>query len=509
MRQKEEDEKARWIAEGHARMGEVLRRSADLVTLSDDVIKNLVKITGANQGSVFIANDQNPKDVFLELTACYAYDRKKHERKTIYPGNGQVGQCFLERDTIVLTQVPNHYVKITSGLGEGTPSFIVIIPIKTNDTIEGVMEIASFRIMPDYHVAFLEKVCQGFAAVIRAVKVNEATRALLETSQNQTEELRAQEEEMRQNMEELAATQEAMERKTIEADEHSHMLKAIFDSSADAILTTDEQGIIDTHNKAAMAMFQYSGEELAGTTMTRLLAEVEHGEFSHQAEATLGQLVTTEGLKKDGTRFPIEWMVNEAYVGDRRIFTCIIHDITHRAKAESLKQAQLEAFKMQEEELRLNKEELYASRQIKERFDNRETLLDLTSILSETDLRGVITYANAKFCEVAKYKAGELIGKPQSIVRHPDMPKELFRLMWETIRQGHVFSGIIKNKAKDGTAYWVDATIVPIKDRDGKVMKYIGARYHIKNETTALEQYNRQADHFGWPRLLGHELVPL
>jgi hypothetical protein len=87
------------------------------------------------------------------------------------------------------------------------------------------------------------------------------------------------------------------------------------------------------------------------------------------------------------------------------------------------------------------------------------------------------------------------------------MPKELFRLMWETIKQGRVFSGIIKNRAKDGSAYWVDATIVPIKNNEGKIIKYIGARYHLKNEKTALELYNKQADQYHWPHMHNLELT--
>jgi PAS domain-containing protein len=81
------------------------------------------------------------------------------------------------------------------------------------------------------------------------------------------------------------------------------------------------------------------------------------------------------------------------------------------------------------------------------------------------------------------------------------MPKELFRIFWETIKKGEVFKGIIKNRAKDGSYYWVDATIVPVKDSAGKVVKYIGARYHIEDPDMALQLYNRQAIRLNLPQL--------
>jgi methyl-accepting chemotaxis protein len=521
IRQKDEDEKAKWVAEGHARFGEIFRGTSDLRKLSDEVLKNLVKIMNGNQGSVFILNNQNTEKPFLELTACYAYERKKYEMKSIEPGEGLVGQCYLEKDTIVMTQVPDHYVRITSGLGEATPGFIVIVPIKTNDQIEGVLEIAAFRKFPDHHVRFLEKVCEGFASVIRSAKVSEETKALLDTSQNQMEELRAQEEEMRQNMEELHATQEAMERKTKEADEHSGMLKAIFDSSEDAILTIHENGSIETVNKTTLALFGYPEADLVGQNISSILPEVNQkiGRQSLRAYLHSGESErpVARGRKKEGVEFPVELAVNEAWVGSHHVFTCIIHDISRRVKSESERQAQLAAIKKQEEDLRQNLEQLQTiqkqtnhqlveNERVRELAETRGTVLGLTTILSETDLRGVITYVNEKFCEVSQYKSEELIGKPQNIVRHPDMPADLFRLMWETIKQENVFHGIIKNRAKDGSAYWVDATLVPIKGNDGKIVKYVGARYHLANAKIAESLYNQQADRFHWPRLHEFEL---
>lgn len=97
-------------------------------------------------------------------------------------------------------------------------------------------------------------------------------------------------------------------------------------------------------------------------------------------------------------------------------------------------------------------------------------------IISQTDLQGIITYANRKFCEVSGYTAEELIGKPHSIIRHPDMPKAVFAKMWDTIKGGQAWNGIVKNLRKDGLYYWVDSEILPILDDDFQVTGYIAAR---------------------------------
>ncbi len=121
----------------------------------------------------------------------------------------------------------------------------------------------------------------------------------------------------------------------------------------------------------------------------------------------------------------------------------------------------------------------------------REALLQKASLVSETDRKGIITYVNEKFCEVSGYSAEELLGQPHNIVRHPDVSKEVFRDMWRTIGRGKVWRGIIKNRRKDGTPYWVDATIAPVIGSDGKPMKYIGIRFDITPYVQKIAYYMR------------------
>ena len=105
--------------------------------------------------------------------------------------------------------------------------------------------------------------------------------------------------------------------------------------------------------------------------------------------------------------------------------------------------------------------------------------IDEASIVSKTDKRGIITYANKKFCAISQYSQEELLGKPHNIVRHPDMPKSAFKEMWETIRAGNIWHGIVKNRKKDGSSYIVDTTIMPIFDAQGEIMEYIAIRHNV------------------------------
>lgn len=109
----------------------------------------------------------------------------------------------------------------------------------------------------------------------------------------------------------------------------------------------------------------------------------------------------------------------------------------------------------------------------------RIAIMDRTSLISETDLRGNITAINDKFCEVSQFDREELVGKPHNIVRHPDSPKEVFKELWATIGRGNIFRTVIKNRKKDGSPYYVDAVIAPVLGENGRPKKYIGVRYDI------------------------------
>jgi HAMP domain-containing protein len=214
---KAEDKKRAWANEGLAKFADILRHNNDNIqVLSDEVLKNLVKYLNANQAGLFLLNDDDKNSRYFELASAYAWDRKKFLNKRFDITEGLVGACALEKETIQLTEVPEDYVEITSGLGKATPRYVVLVPLKQEENVMGVIEMAAFKKMEQFEVDFLEKVAQSIASTILSVRINAKTKYLLEQSQQQAEEMLAQEEEMRQNMEELQATQEEMARKNAE-----------------------------------------------------------------------------------------------------------------------------------------------------------------------------------------------------------------------------------------------------------------------------------------------------
>jgi len=124
---------------------------------------------------------------------------------------------------------------------------------------------------------------------------------------------------------------------------------------------------------------------------------------------------------------------------------------------------------------------------------DEEYIYEGSVIISQTDLDGIIVYANKMFCEISGYKAKELVGQAHSILRHQDMPKAVFAKMWQTIQSGQMWNGLIKNLRKDGLYYWVDTEILPVYDENEKMTGYIAARKPAsrKNILEVQENYNK------------------
>ncbi len=228
----DEDKKRNWATSGMAKFGDILRNySNDYEKLSDEIISNLVKYIDANQGALFIIDENEESEQgepLMEMTACYAWNKKKFINKKIHKGEGLSGQAWLEADTIYITDIPDDYVRITSGLGSANPKSILIVPLKVNDEIYGVIEIASFEEIEKHKIEFIEQLSESIASTISNVKINARTQKLLKESTMMTEQMRAQEEEMRQNMEELQATQEKIQR---DQNDREAREKILMDSS--------------------------------------------------------------------------------------------------------------------------------------------------------------------------------------------------------------------------------------------------------------------------------------
>ncbi len=206
------EEKRNWIAKGISQIGDLIRGDIN-EKFYQKLVASIVSFMKINQAGIYIVEEDEDEGKYIELKGCYAFDRNKFLEKKIEIGQGLVGQCYLERERIFLKEVPPTYINITSGLGDANPRCILIVPLIYENNVEGIIELASFKVLEDHEIEFTEKLAETLASYIASNRINVKTKELLEKFQQQSEELRAQEEEMRQNMEEMQATQEEIHRK--------------------------------------------------------------------------------------------------------------------------------------------------------------------------------------------------------------------------------------------------------------------------------------------------------
>ena len=203
-----DQEELLWFNQGISMFSEIISKNKeDLNVLSEQVIMKLIEYIEAQQGGIFLLNDDDENEIHLELVAHHAFNIEKlHQR--FLPGEGYVGTCFVEKEFIEIDDLPKGYSILRSGLGEEQMKHLVLAPLKVNELAVGVIEIASFRKIKGYKVAFIEKLCENLASTIATEKSNAKLKRLIEQTRKQAAELQEGEEELRQNLEEMQATQE-------------------------------------------------------------------------------------------------------------------------------------------------------------------------------------------------------------------------------------------------------------------------------------------------------------
>lgn len=263
---RDREQEERFVTVGVTHVSEVIRNNGhDATALADEFIKVVVKYAGLNQGGLFIQDDNAGDD--LNLAACYAFDRKKFLTARIHSGEGLVGQCFLERQEIYITQVPADYVRITSGLGGATPRCVYLVPVSNQEEIVGVIEVASFTTLTEHTKRFIRKAAENIASAIVGARTTTRIRRLLDESQQRSEDLRSQEEEIRQNMEELTATQEEMARKSLEME---NRMRAVEESGIGYVEFSLEGRVADA-NQNFLELTQYTRDALIGKDYSTLI----------------------------------------------------------------------------------------------------------------------------------------------------------------------------------------------------------------------------------------------
>ena len=246
--------------------------------------------------------------------------------------------------------------------------------------------------------------------------------------------------------------------------------QAILDNANFSIIATDLNGTIQSFNRAAERMLGYDASEIVGKTSPAIFHEfyeiasqAQHltqelntdipvGFEVFTAKAKLGQVYEREWtyIRKDGSKFPVMLTITAIRTESGEItgYMGFAKDITSQKQAE---------------------------KEVKD----ITSALDQTAIIAITDIQGTITFVNDKFCEISQYSREELIGQNHRLLSSGHHPRSFFVEMWRTIASGQTWRAEIKNRAKDGTFYWVDTTIVPFLNEDGKPYQYLAIRKDI------------------------------
>jgi len=245
--------------------------------LADTFIAQLVNYLKANQAGLFLLENQDGK-AYLELKAAFAYSQKRYAERIIEPGQSLIGQVWKEGETTYMRNVPQNYVHITSGLGEATPSDLLIVPLKVGESVLGVVEIASFHEITPYQREFVEKVAQNLAQVIANGQQAEQTKYLLQESQALAYNLQIQEEALQEKMQALQLAQNTMQTTQRELVEKENNLKALINNTSHAIVAFDRMYRITVINKSMRQMYLEQGILL--DLDKNLLEEMPSNEFT-------------------------------------------------------------------------------------------------------------------------------------------------------------------------------------------------------------------------------------
>ncbi len=456
------EKKEKFVNVGLASISEILRNHVeDLDELSDKVIEKLVSYMKANQGGLFILEEDHDNNPVITLKACRAYDRKKFMERTIALGEGLIGQIALEKETLVMTEIPEGYLNITSGLGISSPSSLLIVPLKSNEEVVGLIEMASFKEFDDTDIEFLEKVGESIASTILSAKTNQKTKELLESSRQMTEELHAQEEEMRQNMEEMQATQEEMARTQKELAEKEANLKALINNTDDSIITIDRNYRILVMNDVVKRRYkgtQYEGMG-EGSNALEMLGDVseEWKGYYDQVMDNGERLTFVLESSVQNEQMWREYFLNPIYAENGHIIGCSVfsRDITDKMKAQQELAHERSLFK---------------------------TLLDMIpDQLYYKDL-------SSKFIKISKsmlksFKVddeNEIIGKSD----FDFFDKEHAQLAYDNEKQimdtGEAMVGNIEREVhKDGSITWAETTKMPLYDENGEIVGTFGMTKNI------------------------------
>jgi len=215
-----------WLKSNLAKFTQMLQGQKDLNTVTRRILSELAQVVNAQQGMFYILEqEENGDNQKLKLSSAYAFGEELNPNREFALGQGLVGQVAIDKERILLNNVPKEYIKITSGLGEASPVSVIVLPVLFEKEIKAVIELASFGNFSEIHLDFLSQLTESIGIVLNTIETNSRTEQLLEQSQSLTDELRRTNEELQDKAHLLVKQKEEVEAKNKEVEEARRSLE--------------------------------------------------------------------------------------------------------------------------------------------------------------------------------------------------------------------------------------------------------------------------------------------
>ena len=247
------------IKTGQSELNEKLRGEQDILSLGNNVINHLSKHLNAQVGVIYIKEDNSS----FRMMASYAFRRRKNISNSINIGEGLVGQCALEKHTIIVSDIPEDYIKVNSAVGEASPRNIIVVPCVFNGEVKCIVEIGSFGEFTDDQVEFLEMAGESIAIAINSAEARTKMADLLSKTMQQSEELQVQQEELRQTNEELEEQTTALKESEMRLQAQQEELRVTNEELEERTKLLEDQKLDIALKNEILERAQYDVEEKA------------------------------------------------------------------------------------------------------------------------------------------------------------------------------------------------------------------------------------------------------